>query len=209
MTDLTTADRPGYALSGLNPPATVTIATPPAPTVRDQPADLDQVIDRYENPLLRYATQLMGQGSDDAHQNAQDVVQDAMLRLHTHWQKHGRASIDHLPTWLYRVTRNLATDALRRRLARRRFTLRLRRQAPSGTAPPSHDLEHDETLVATRRTLDAMPARPRELLLLRAEHNLTVRQIAEVLDMPHSTVAYQLNQALSDLAARLKEQGVI
>lgn len=207
-------------MAGLHPTRIVTVSPGPVNpeaavgcTEREPGWTFEAVVDRFESPLLRYAAGLLdGDATGDA---AQDVVQDAMLRLHTQWIRHGQSSVEHVPTWLYRVTRNLAMDALRKRAAGRRFTLRwktrLRHDEPTRMPDAPHvvDAEQAETLTATRRVLDDMPARPRELLMLKAHHNLTVRQIAQVLAMPHSTVAHQLNKALADLAQRLKEQGVI
>ncbi len=214
MTARSTVTSTGIPLAGMHPTVAATGGLSDAAAVRAEAAGdpawtFEQIIDRYQDPLLRYAASLVD--ADDS----QDVVQTALLRLHEHWRKHGRDSVEHLPTWLYRVTRNLAMDVLRRRAASRRFTLRWKQRAhqaePTRPPQPAHveDAEQAETLAATRRVLDEMPARERELLMLKAQHNLTVRQIAQVLNMPHSTAAYQFNRALADLARRLKEQSVL
>ncbi|MHC4286210.1 MAG: RNA polymerase sigma factor [Planctomycetota bacterium] len=51
---------------------------------------------------------------------AEDVVQEAFVRLHRQVAGHGSGSVKHLTTWLFRVTHNLTIDMLRRRSKRRR-----------------------------------------------------------------------------------------
>ena len=60
---------------------------------------------KYERPLLRFATSLVGPG------HAPDIVQDTFLKL----CDQDRERVEgHLAAWLFTVTRHGATDVLRR-----------------------------------------------------------------------------------------------
>ncbi|MHC4113371.1 MAG: RNA polymerase sigma factor [Planctomycetota bacterium] len=79
-------------------------------------SDLMAVVAHYQGPLLRYVGQMLGRIDHEA----EDVVQEAFVRLHRQVAGHGSGSVKHLTTWLFRVTHNLTIDMLRRRSKRRR-----------------------------------------------------------------------------------------
>ena len=170
------------------------------------------MLERYETPLLRYAMTLLATDHRpaDVNADAQDVVQEALLRLHRARTTPGAPPIAHLPTWLYRVTHNVALDLLRRRSAQRRMTLRLRREADAqASAAPADDraaaTEQGRLALATLRELHADHA---SVLALKVFGGLSIRQTATELNLPVSTVTNRLTAALRDLAARLKSRGV-
>ena len=83
----------------------------------DEPYGLVEAMQRFESPLLRYVSQLLGANSQDV----EEVVQDTFLRLNKEIETKGHASIKNLSSWLFRVAHNLAMDAGRRRRSRRRI----------------------------------------------------------------------------------------
>ncbi|HEX7262195.1 MAG TPA: sigma factor [Luteolibacter sp.] len=62
-----------------------------------------EVFAAEESPLLRYAHGLVGQ-----RETAEDLVQDAFLKLHAHWDE-----VIHPRAWLFRCIRNLALSHIR------------------------------------------------------------------------------------------------
>ena len=72
------------------------------PPMEEKPT-LRQVFDVEESVLLRYAYSLVGQ-----RETAEDIVQDAFLKLHAHWEE-----VTHPRAWLFRCTRNLALSHIR------------------------------------------------------------------------------------------------
>lgn len=64
-------------------------------------------------------------------QVAEELAQDALLRVVTHWHRVRR--LDHPSAWVYRVAINLANSYLRRRLAERRATPQASTAAWNGT----------------------------------------------------------------------------
>ena len=74
----------------------------PMTTAEDKPS-LRQLFEAEEGPLLRFAHGLTGR-----REVAEDLVQEAFLRLHAHWDE-----VAHPKAWLYRSIRNLALNHLR------------------------------------------------------------------------------------------------
>ena len=75
---------------------------PSAPMNEEKPT-LRQVFEVEESPLLRFAHGLTGR-----RETAEDLVQEAFLRLHAHWEE-----VAHPKAWLYRSVRNLALNHIR------------------------------------------------------------------------------------------------
>ncbi len=168
--------------------------------------DFAQVVARFEAPLLRYARQLVGSVSAEA----QDIVQETFLRLHRHRDSARARDIRHLSTWLYRVTHNLAMDVLRRRARQSKGRQRLQ-QRPPAADPGLHlmEMERQELAGHVMRMLRQLPRDQRAVLTLKFLENLSIRQIARVVNQSPSNVAYHLNKALGELTRRLKDSGAI
>jgi RNA polymerase sigma factor (sigma-70 family) len=126
---------------------------------------------RHRPALIRYAASLLRSRHD-----AEDVVQDVLIRVH-HALRHGGRP-DELRPWLYRMTRNRAIDELRRvrwgvgSLADDDLLGDDRRADPAGI------LVHRESLHHLLEDLAGLPQRQREALLARELEGRSPAQVA-------------------------------
>jgi len=177
----------------------------------DEVFDLAAVVRQYEAPLLRYVEQLIGTASGDA----QDVVQDAFLRLHRQVTGHGESSVKRISCWLFRVAHNLAMDAGRRRARRKRLQETVMADPvinpteARATPEPAAELGHREACRLAMTELGQLPDEQRNVLLLKIIQGFTLREISDVTGMKIGTVNYRLTQGLRELSARLRETGAI
>ena len=174
-------------------------------------AGFEAVVEAHEGALLRYASHLL---AGQAHHDAQDVVQDALLRLHR--QTHGGGEeVTHVRAWLLRVTHNLVMDTVRKRQSRRKQRQRLHEQAtaeqPTRADPSTAlaGLEKREAAEAARRLMQDLPEIQQRVLYLKLTEDLTLRQIGEVLEMSFGSVNHQLGKALKTLAQQLKAKDYV
>lgn len=170
------------------------------------------VIGQYQTPLLRYVCRLLNRGPTDV----EDIVQEALLRLHRKWQTDGRESVEDIAAWLYRVAHNLAMDQRRKRQRRsaagEKLTDRYRQRREEQQAGPTDAVEQvmqREAVEFARRILEQLPEDQRAIVMLKIHQDLTLRQIAEVMHMSLSNVNYRMNQALRTMAGQMKKAGVI
>ncbi|MCX7818040.1 MAG: sigma-70 family RNA polymerase sigma factor [Kiritimatiellae bacterium] len=159
---------------------------------------LDGVIREQERPLLRYATRIVRD-----HAAAQDVVQTAMIRLCRHWAMLSATPARIVP-WLYRTVRNAAVDHIRREERRRRATEAMAREV---TAPASPSPGPDERRRWVELQLEQLSTGEREVLVLRLEHGLSYRQIADVTGRTVGNVGCLLHNAVRRISAALKARG--
>jgi len=131
------------------------------------------------------------------HQDAEDCVQEAFLRLLRHLEAGGDARI--LRGWLFTVTANAARDRFRRR----------RRWLPWEPAhdvriPPAELPDEDGRLKLARAALARLPERDRLLLALRAQ-GLSYREIAAAARLRPTSVGRLLARAADRWEAAIKK----
>jgi len=173
--------------------------------------DLMAVVAHYQSPLLRYVGQMLGRIDHEA----EDIVQEAFVRLHRQVARHGPSSVKHLTTWLFRVTHNLTIDVLRQQSRRKRVpettidpAVLSEEQAADEMDALGEVLRQEARQVAMRE-LAQLDDQQRQVVLLKVIQEMTLRQVAEVVGISVSMVNYRLNQGLTELAQRLRRAGVV
>jgi RNA polymerase sigma-70 factor (ECF subfamily) len=174
-----------------------------------EPVDIESAVKCYQSPLLRYAARMLhGQ-----HDLAQDLVQEAFVRLHKQIQGNGNKPLQDAKPWLYRVLHNLIIDNAR--LSKRSETVRreLAITPASGADPQSSDaldnMVQQEAADHALAVLNELPADQKQILLLKIIEGFTHRQIADIINKTPGHVGYQLTQGLKALTQKLKQRQII
>jgi RNA polymerase sigma-70 factor (ECF subfamily) len=161
------------------------------------PSDVDWIrnaIARFEAPLLRFASALIGRG------NANDVVQDTFLRLVAARREDVE---ERLQAWLFTVCRNRALE-IRRGRAREVDIEEGEEMASTEPTAPEELIQHDERR-RLKRLLDELPERHREVVALRFAGGLRYREIAEITRLSETNVGFILHTALKALKKKMAE----
>jgi len=170
--------------------------------VKSAPLDsVESLYAAHESALLAYAQSLLK--DNDA---AQDIVQEAFMRLHAEFQ-----SVRQPQAWLYRTVHNLALNHIR--AGRKIVPMHPEESEPAELCDPQplpdEYLEKMEAIGQARLSLDVLEPRSRELIRLKFEEGLSYKEISERTSLSISNVGYLLHHALKDLAAALKKAGVM
>lgn len=150
------------------------------------PADLVAMC-RYEHPRLVGA---LGYYTGDPHV-AEELAQEALLKLCEHWDR--VRTMDSPGGWLHQVAMNLANSAHRRRKIARLAEGRM-------TSPDRPSPESDVALVV-RGAVAGLPRPMREIVVLRFFLDLSVAEVARLLDRPEGTVKVMTSRAIKQLKA--------
>ena len=144
-------------------------------------------------PILALGLALLNDRDD-----ALDVAQETMARAHERWAVVG--ALDRPGAWARRVALNLVTDTQRRRSRRLRLVARLRSQphaVPNATSPEPWDRAFWDRVAA-------LPRRQRDVTVLHYVHDLSIAEIAEIVETPEGTVKSDLSRARARLRAELE-----
>jgi RNA polymerase sigma-70 factor, ECF subfamily len=138
-------------------------------------------------------------------QDAEDVLQEVMLRIHRHGDE--LASADRVTAWVYRIARNAIVDYYRRRAARP--------ELPSGAASdleerqdgslgePASEAPRRELAACLRPLIDKLPDTQREALILIEFEDLTQIEAARRLGISVSGAKARVQRGRAQLRTLL------
>ena len=176
-----------------------------AKEIRDERlAAFDGAVSEYEVGLLRYATRILR--NQDA---AQDVVQEAFLRLFRAW-KQSLAPCPQLSSWLYRVTHNCAVDYVRKESRRRLLHLKQAGERQEYALPDrGQAFRISEAAERASRMLTTLSLREQQLVILKVYEEKSYKEISAITGLTTSNVGYILHHAMKKMAAQLKKAKAI
>jgi len=146
---------------------------------------LEELVDTWEKRLFYYVRRLL-----DDEQETWDVLQETWLKVFE-----GIGSLrdaKSLPVWLYRIARNTAVSHLRRKLST--FAFKPDENNPV-TAVENNEIFRFEDAEQVHRALGELTLSHREVLTLFFLEDLSVKEVAVVLDVPPGTVKSRLYYA--------------
>lgn len=158
----------------------------------------------YASLYQRYARRLYGfflrQLNHDA-QAAADATHEVFLRvLEVPVSEKTHTTLPYLFTIAYNLLRN----RYRHQAYEASYLATLDRQ-PLETTDVELRLDRQTLLSALRQVLDELPPPLRLLFSLRYEEELTVSQVAQILEIPEGTVKSRLHKTMTIIRKKLKE----
>ena len=163
-----------------------------------------ELVNRYRDKLMSFIYRFV----NDMEQ-AEDIVQDALLKLFTH--KHYYKSIAKFSTWIYTVAGNLAKTELRKKKTRKVTSLSQMGledkdyELPS-VAPESDDVIQGEYIEKRiQAAIQKLPLHFRTVTILRDIQELSYEEISKIVEVPLGTVKSRINRARLQLQKDLKK----
>ncbi len=164
---------------------------------RGETAALAELYERYKTPIFRTALAITrDQGA------AEDVLQECFIRLLTHAD---RIRTDApVGPWLYRVAINLSCDWVNHR---HRWSALLGKLVERWTAPfrVEGTVEEREIQEKVREAIRALPLPQQVVIVLYYLEGLSLKEIAEILEVPEGTVKSRLHYGREALKEHLLE----
>ena len=178
---------------------------------RCQSGAFERLIDQYESALFNYAHGILQNPFD-----AQEVVQDALMRAHkalTRQYDEARCATLALRPWLFRTVRNLSLNKRRSKRGALDRPLdefsddRLGPYVLSGGTADS-ELVRREDLEMLQRAIALLPVDARELIVLRFMEEMSYAEIAKTIGSTEAALRGQVFRALRLLREALEKKGV-
>lgn len=167
----------------------------------------EALVQMYEKTVYAYAYRMLSSRED-----AEEVTQDVFLKV---WRTlSGFRWESSLSTWILRITRNAATDAIRRRnpTSESLYTADAEGEEyaiPVADATPESNpelaYEQKERRELVQRAIATLDTDFREILILREIEGLSYAEIASILEIEEGTVKSRISRARQNLKKILKE----
>ena len=171
---------------------------------RNDPEQIDRLIELYQHRLLRYLLFLTGK-----RETAEDLFQETWMRVLLRGaQYNGKARFD---TWLFTIARNLVID-----LSRKRQMASLDEMSEAGEderpfevimdgPSPFEQFASREDRATVAEVLLRLEPNYREVLVLRFHEELSLEEIAGITRAPLSTVKSRLYRGLAALRPEVEQ----
>jgi RNA polymerase sigma-70 factor (ECF subfamily) len=165
------------------------------------------LIERYEQKLTRYGRKFLSERED-----VRDLVQDTFIKAYANIR--GFEASRRFSPWIYRIAHNEFVNAIKKRSGKEMISLSL----PDFDTLFPHPLAKEEADDQAKRkelkdaldgSLDAIGAKYREPLVLYYYEEMDYQEIADVLQIPVSTVGVRLKRGRDILKAVVVQQPII
>ena len=170
------------------------------------PDNYAMIIDRFEEPILRYIGRVTGCDHEEIEELGQMVFIKAYRSLHgfnTHLK---------LSSWLYRIAHNLCVDYLRKTSKKHHISLDAEDEYSQALIEKiasneniSLHLDHDAEKKGVRDIIRMLPEKYRTVILLFFVEDKSYEEISDILQIPVSTVWTLLNRAKKHFLALTHE----
>lgn len=159
-------------------------------------AAFGELYSRYKDRMYYYFYRMLGNSAE----HANDFLQELFMKL---IEKPERFNPDYpFATWFYSVANNMCKNEYRRREVRQEYQV-----------AEVHEIQvdyPDDSTIAPQQliekifvTLDQLGEEHRSAFLLRYREGFSVRDVAEILELPEGTVKSRLHYARKILAEKL------
>lgn len=156
-----------------------------------------ELFEAYSRDVYRLCLSMLNNRAD-----AEDLCQDVFVKAF----QYERAGHDYLKPWLLRIAMNLCRTHLKRtgngRRKERLFFTLTRFRSASG---PDEEAERKEADSELDRLFRKLPGRIRDVLLLRYVGELSLSEIASVLEIPLGTVKSRLHKGHQNVKVLLQD----
>lgn len=161
----------------------------------NQQDKLERIYCLYQAPMLRLALRILGEEHD-----AEDAVHDAFESVTRNLDRLAAPEDPKTRGYVMVVTERKAIDLLR---LRRKSAADELDESTGGVDFPSEDGN------ALARCMAKLPQRYREILLLRFVYGYSMRETAELMDVPFTTVGKLSQRAKERLYTLCKSEGIL
>jgi RNA polymerase sigma-70 factor (ECF subfamily) len=160
------------------------------------------LVDRYSKMVITTCMGFIGN-----YQDAEDIAQDVFVELYESLPEFRSES--KLSTWIYRIAVNKSLNFLRRKKretflhtivgAKRKGNTEQTLDGIVGNQAPDNNIEYREQHKVLREAMNMLPENQRIALVLSTYHELSYKEIAEVMDTSVSSVESLLFRAKNNL----------
>lgn len=159
----------------------------------------EELFNRYKKPMLNFIYRLIGN-----RETAEEVAQEVFMKVYNNLNIYDPEK--KFSTWLYTIARNLSKNALRDRkyfrdvsleeeVAGAGEALKLKDVIADTDIGPAEIAMDEELAEEAQKTLDSLPLKYKEAVILCSVQGLTYEEAAKILGCSVASISIRLNEA--------------
>ncbi|MEK5322856.1 RNA polymerase sigma factor SigW [Aeribacillus sp. FSL M8-0254] len=164
-----------------------------------------EVVELYKDKIFQLCYRMLG----NAHE-AEDIAQEAFIRVYMNI--HSFDMNKKFSTWIYRIATNLSIDRIRKKKPDYYLDaevagtdgLTMYSQVSSDIAMPEKEVEAIELQETIQKEILKLPDKYRSVIVLRYIEELSLQEIAEILELPVGTVKTRIHRGREALRKQLR-----
>ncbi|MDQ1284402.1 MAG: polymerase sigma factor [Patescibacteria group bacterium] len=162
-----------------------------------------EIIERYQGKLFAYLYRLIGNREE-----AQDLLQDVFIKVYRNLR--GYDADRKFSSWIYRIAHNEAVNHIKRKSLKRFVSwesvvsTKDKLESSSNEEGAQDAWVRKEISQEVNAAIDKLPAKYKQVLLLRYYSDNSYEEISEILGRPVNTVGTLINRAKRKLAEELE-----
>lgn len=156
----------------------------------------EEIYQRYWQKLLRSA-----QFKIRSKEIIEELLQDLFISL---WEKREKVIIENLEAYLNTSLKYLIINQIKKQMLQERF-IEYSFKRLEQTDDVDESVAFNELSVAIEKAIEQLPEKTQQIFRLNRLEYLSVKEIAQKLNIPERTIEYHITQALKSLRFNLRE----
>ena len=159
-----------------------------------------ELYERWSKPILNYFFKILWQDLE----KSEDFMQDLITKI---IQKPKLFNVNKsFKTWIYTIAYNMCKNEYRKNETRKGINNRLNENTAKSTYG-NYEENYDENLFNVRlnEELNLLSNNHKKVFIMRMKHNLSIKEIAEIMETSEGTVKSRIFYTLKKLSTSLKE----
>jgi len=165
-------------------------------------AAFNLLYERYAGKLYRYLYRMLGYNES----RAEDMLQELFLKVIQHRQKFDETK--KVSTWLYAIATNLCRNEYRNTAARQRLMQQFEPWENKAADTVDEKIHKKYIAAVITEMIQGLNEQEITIVTLRFQQSLSLREIANVMELPEGTVKSKLFYLLKKLALQLRTTSI-
>jgi RNA polymerase sigma-70 factor (ECF subfamily) len=171
-----------------------------AEVIKGNQAAFSELYDKWSKPILNYFYKMLWQDLE----KSQDFMQDLFTKIiHKPQLFNVNKSFK---TWIYTIAYNMCKNEYRKNETRKNINNNLNENIVK-LDQGNHDKTYDNNIFNERlnQELELLSNNHKKVFIMRMKHNLSIKEIAEIMETSEGTVKSRIFYTLKKLSVSLKE----
>ncbi|MCB9195319.1 MAG: RNA polymerase sigma factor [Flavobacteriales bacterium] len=172
-----------------------------AEVIKGNDRAFSEIYDRYSKAMLNYFYKMLWQDRE----LAEDFMQELFTKI---IHKPNLFNVDRsFKTWIYSIANNMCKNEYRKQEVRKGTSNNLNENISVANNEDSPDKKHDQGIFNDRlkEELDNLSDNHKNTFILRFKHDLSIKEIADIMETSEGTVKSRIFYTLKKLSENLQE----